>query len=60
MSLRNSGKLVNVATIPLFVSAKISLVFLSISYFTTLGTLIDIPAFLYSCSMYFSKVGNIF
>ena len=53
MSLRNSGKLVNVATIPLFVSAKISLVFLSISSVTALGTLIDIPAFLYSCSMYF-------
>ena len=32
---------------PLFVSAKISLVLLSISSFTALGTLIDIPAFLY-------------
>ena len=53
MSLRNSGKLVNVVTIPLFVSAKISLVFLFISSVTALGTLIDIPAFLYSCSMYF-------
>ena len=60
MSLRNSGKLVNVATIPLFLSAKISLVFLYISSFTVLGTLIYIPVFLYSCSMYISKVGNIF
>ena len=51
MSFINSGKLVNVAIIPLFVSENISLVFLSISSFTALGTLIDIPAFLYSCSM---------